>query len=181
MTYLILHGIMGHAGDHWEKWLNSELTKRGNVVLMPQLPDPDHPDRKTWLAKVKEILSGVDLDKLVIVGHSLGVVTALDFIEQANQKVNGLVSVSGFYRDYRLELNSFFMTERKLDMKKVKANLKKAVAFYSDNDPYVPQTELKSLADELDAKPVIIPNGGHLNAETGYTTFPKLLEIALKF
>jgi predicted alpha/beta hydrolase family esterase len=26
----------------------------------------------------------------------------------------------------------------------------------------------------------LIPNGGHLNAETGYTSFPKILEIINK-
>jgi uncharacterized protein len=180
MTYLILHGVQGTAGDHWENWLNDELTKAGHTVLMPQLPDSDHPDRKIWLKTVKEILAKVDVNQLVIVGHSLGVVTALDFIEQSQQKVRGLVSVSGFYRDYGAELNSYFLAEKTVDIKKVRKNLGKAVTFYGDNDPYVPQFELKLLAEGLGVKPIAVAKGGHLNTDAGFTSFPQLLQEVKK-
>jgi len=175
MTILILHGIGGRAGIHWEGWLASKLKKIEHHVIMPTLPNAERPDRKVWLGLVRELLKGVDTSDLVIVGHSLGVVNALDFIEQA--PVRTLVSVSGFVADYGAEMNGYFLKEKPIDFDKVNKNLGKAFVIYGDNDPYVPQAALKALADGLKVKPEIIANGGHLNTNAGYTVFPRLLEV----
>lgn len=91
---IILHGITGRAGNHWQSWLHDELIKRGWKVKMPQMPLADHPDRASWLGVLKDLTEKVDPTNLVIIGHSLGVVAALDYIEQLDEKkVLGLVSV----------------------------------------------------------------------------------------
>jgi len=175
MTILILHGIDGHAGIHWQQWLYDNLIKEGYRVIMPNLPNADHPDRKTWLNAVKEIIKGIDNTNLVIVAHSLGVTTSLDLIEEVH--VKSLISVSGFAFDYGSELNSYFLSEKNIDLEKVNENLEQAFVIYGDDDPYVPQEALKSLADNLKVKPEVLSGGGHLNTDTGYVTFPRLLEI----
>ena len=173
MTFLILHGIGGYAGIHWEGWLSRKLASSGHTVLMPNLPNPSHPDREAWLEAAKHSLSEVDHDKLVIIAHSLGVTTALDYIEQ--NPVLGLVSVSGFANDYNAELNSYFLREKTIDFALVRPNIKTAIVFYGDNDPYVPQDSLAELAAGLGAHPHVVHSGGHLNSDAGYSEFPELL------
>lgn len=175
MTILILHGIGGYAGIHWQKWLYDNLVKDGYGVIMPNMPEPDRPDRKTWLKTVQEITRSVDSSDLVIFAHSLGVTTALDLIEQS--PIKALISVSGFASDYGADLNSYFLREKTVNFGKVKKNLGQAFVIYGDNDPYVPQEVLRFLADNLMIKPEIIHNGGHLNTDSGHKTFPRLLEI----
>lgn len=177
MTVLIIHGIGGYAGIHWQQWLYDELIKKGHEVLMPEMPAPDHPNRKEWLEIVKKLVSKIDLSKLIIIGHSLGVVSALDFIEQSEKPIKALVSVSGFSEDSGSELNSYFLGEKEIDFEKVNKNLGKSFVLYGDNDPYVPQKELKLLADNLNVGPIIFIGGGHLNTDSGFTKFPELLEI----
>jgi predicted alpha/beta hydrolase family esterase len=177
---LILHGIQGYAGIHWQKWLNDQLLERGYKVYMPSLPNPDHPDRKEWLKVVKETLKEANLSELVIVGHSLGVVTALDFIKDSRKQILALISVSGFGKDYKSELNSYFITEKEIDLKKIKKLVKKSFVIYSNDDPYVPQETLKDLATKLEVKPIIIKKGGNLNTSSGYTKFPLLLDLLEK-
>lgn len=179
-TILILHGIGGYAGIHWQKWLHDRLQKDGYQVLMPELPDAAHPDRKNWLKTVQATLVGINLSQLIIVGHSLGVTTALDFVEQGNVPVGGLIAVAGFASDYGADLNSYFLSEKTIDFKKVRKNLDWSIVIYGDDDPYVPQAALRYVADSLDARPIVITSGGHLNAEAGYTEFPKLLTILKK-
>lgn len=176
-TVLIIHGIGGHAGIHWQQWLHDELVAKDCEVLMPDLPGAGHPDRKTWLAEIVKILQNVDLKNLSIVGHSLGVATALDFLEQVDGQVNELISVSGFAKEYGAKLNEYFLLEKPIDFTKVKIHLNKAVVIYSDNDPYVTQDALRYVADSLSTEPIVIPKGGHLNTETGFTEFPRLLEL----
>ncbi len=176
MTFLILHGIGGHAGIHWQQWLHDELVKDGHTVVMPDLPDSGHPDRQTWLKTVKNIADSINPGELIIVSHSLGVPTALDYIEQADALLHGLASVSGFAVVLNSDLNDYFMKEKTIDFEKVRPNIRRSVVFYGDNDPYVPQTALKSLADELKAEPIVISKGGHLNSDAGFTKFPQLLD-----
>lgn len=173
-TALIIHGIGGHAGIHWQQWLHDELQRQGYTVLMPDLPEPDHPDRQAWLKAITRVLQGVNLNDLTIVGHSLGVTTALDFLEQADSRVGELVSVSGFAENYGAELNEYFLAEKSIDFEKVKAHVNKTVVVYGDDDPYVTQDALRHVADSLGVEPVIIRKGGHLNTEAGFTEFPEL-------
>lgn len=177
MTILILHGITGHAGTHWQGWLHNELIKKGHAVIMPTLPHPNHPDRYECLATIKELAKNSNLNNLILVGHSLGVVSALDFIEQAAIAVKALVSVGGFAHDYGSKLNSYFMIEKQIDFTKVNKNVKNKSVIYGNDDPHVPQWALSELAKKLHVEPTVIPKGGHLNTESGYTTFPLLRTI----
>ena len=174
---LILHGIQGHAGIHWQQWLHDELIKRGYKVFMPDLSNSDRPDRDEWLKSTSNSVNEVDFSNLVVIGHSLGVVTALDLIESENKKIKSLISVSGFGKDYGAELNSYFLKEKEIDFNKVRDLVGKSVVIYGDNDPYVPQKTLKDLADNLGVKPTVIKKGGHLNTDSGYTKFPMILEL----
>ena len=177
MTILILHGIAGYAGIHWEEWLYDQLQVKGHTVMMPSLPNPDHPDRTEWLAFVQKLLTDVPLQELTIICHSLGVATALDFLETILTPINILISVSGFAEDYGAGLNSYFMKEKTIDFEKVKLHVNKSYVVYGDDDPYVPQATLRKLADNLEVIPNIIHKGGHLNMEAGFTTFPFLVKL----
>lgn len=179
MNVVILHGIGGYAGIHWEQWLHDELKKKSYKIIMPDLPRAEQPSRKEWLKEVKRITENIDSTELVIVAHSLGVTTALDFIEQSSTPLRGLVSVAGFATDYGVELNSYFLKEKSIDLAKVRANLTSAVVFYGDNDPYVSHDALKHLAEELGVDPYVVNSGGHLNTEAGYTEFPAVLEAVV--
>jgi predicted alpha/beta hydrolase family esterase len=176
MNILQLHGIYSHAGAHWQQRLHDQLVQQGHTVLMPNLSNPEHPDRMAWLEEVRNLVGNIDPNQLVIVGHSLGVPTALDYIEALTTPLRSLISVSGFAVDYGSELNSYFMQARTIDFKSVNAHLGHAQVFFGDDDPYVTQSALQSLADNLHVKPHIINKGGHLNSESGFMQFPVLLK-----
>ncbi len=180
MKVVIFHAIGSHAGDHWQQWLHDQLKAKDFEVVMPQLSNADHPDRAQWLQEAKQAIGDSNPEELILVGHSLGVTTALDYLEQTDKEVNALVSVAGFYADYGSELNSYFLRAKAVDVEKVRHNLTNGYVIFSDNDPYVDQKALQELADALLVDPIIIPGGGHFNTEAGYTEFPKLLELILE-
>lgn len=180
MKYLIIHGIQGQAGIHWQGWLSDNLSKNGHEVIMKSYPDADCPVREKWLETTKNFLSNILLQNLIIVTHSLGAVTAMDFIEGLNGPIRGLVTIAGFYRDYGAELNSYFLRSKDIDINRVRGNIKKSVVIFGDDDPYVPQEELKALAEGLQTESVIIHKGGHLNTDSGYKEFPLVLQKCLE-
>jgi len=171
---IILHGIEGHAGMHWEKWLHDKFTALGHKVYMPDLPDAGHPDRTVWHRTVEKILEAET--EITMVGHSLGVLTALDVVSASPRRVKAFVSVSGFCSDYGVPFNSYFIRERTIDFSKVLPKILNSRVFYGDNDPYVPQEKLMELAYKLGVAPFIVHQGGHLNTDAGFTEFPLLFE-----
>jgi len=89
--------------------------------------------------------------------------------------------VSGF-TDYVDELEPYHTVhprffDKDFDWEKLKKNCSKIICFVGDNDPYLPQDVLKRFSELCLAKKfILISKGGHLNSESGYTTFPLLLE-----
>lgn len=181
MTILILHGIYGSPGENWSKWLKEQLEKQAHEVLMPQLPSADNPNRQEWLAKIIKVLEEVDHSRLIIIAHSLGVASAFDYIESQNQKIFGLVSVSGFLKAYGFEPNQEFMKAKEIDHQSVRSKIKNLAIVYSDNDPYVAPEALSALADKTDTHVYVVESGGHLNSEAGFEEFPLLLDIIDEF
>ena len=167
MHYIIIHGIQGHAGKHWQGWLSDQLKENGHNIVMETFPNSDKPDRKIWVNFLKSLTEDIPINQQILIGHSLGVVTAMDYIEQLRKPCRGLISVSGFARDYHHPLNSYFLAEKDIDIQMIRKNTREIEIFYGDDDPYVP--------------PVVIKNGGHLNTDTGYTEFPQLLKKCLEF
>lgn len=74
-----------------------------------------------------------------------------------------------------IALNSTFI-EAPFNWDKIRSNTGKALCLSGDNDPYVPVEQGRLLAERLGVPNRVILGGGHLNAESGYLTFPELLE-----
>ena len=60
------------------------------------------------------------------------------------------------------------------NLKDVKEYCNDIVCFYSDNDPYVKFETEKSFAGAISNE---LNNGGHINAESGYTKFEEKLRV----
>lgn len=177
---IIIHGWEGSPQGDWFPWLRGQLEQFGYEVIVPAMPNPNFPVMQKWLAKLGTIVGDPD-ENVYLVGHSLGVIAILRYLESLNQseKIGGAVLVAGFPEPigYK-ELNSFF--QKPLDYEKIKKTAKKFVAVHSDNDPYVPMRNGELLRDKLGAELLIIKEGGHLNAENGYTELPIVLDILKK-
>ena len=63
------------------------------------------------------------------------------------------------------------------NLEKIKNLCNDIVCFYSDNDPYVSFEEEDNFAKLVANRKIIVENGGHLNAESGFDKFPELLKF----
>lgn len=85
--------------------------------------------------------------------------------------VCGFNNYLGIDEEYDSVNRSMFME----NLAKAKSCADKIVCFYSDNDPYVKYEVEKAFADAVATEQIVIPGGGHLNAESGYCEFSELL------
>lgn len=176
----IIHGWEGSPSSNWFPWMKQELENRRFEAIIPEMPNTNHPVFSEWLAHLKKIVGKADLDTY-LVGHSLGVIAILKYLESfpPKQKIGGAVLVAGFPESigYK-ELETFFANP--LYYEKVKNSAKKFIAINSDDDPYVPLNNGEILKDKLGAELIIYPKGNHLNQAAGFTKLPVALESLLK-
>ncbi len=179
MQVLILHGWGNNSKSNWFPWLKQQLEARGAEVHCPDLPDSAFPNLDSWLGKIKEAV--LLENDFVIIGHSLGAVTALRLLEtfDSGKKALLVVLVSGFAKSYGVNaLSSFFKSE--FNWKKIKSCSKRFIVIHSDNDPQLPLAEGRELASMLGAEFIIEKNAGHINSKSGFTEYGRVLGFALE-
>ena len=179
----LIHGWGGSPEEGWRPWLKEKLEKKGFEVYIPSMPDTNHPKMDAWLKRLSDTVGIPDRD-CYFVGHSLGCITILRYLERLkeNQKIKGVVLVAGF-SDIKItvgkdettdEISTFFKT--KLDFEKIKKHCDRFIAIHSDNDPYVPIKYATIFKEKLNAEIVINKNMKHFSGDEGVKELPAILE-----
>lgn len=166
-AYLI-HGT-STRDDDWFPWLEQTLKPAVELDRI-FLPDPFNPQQTAWDGAVDDQLphSG----QVTVVAHSLGCVTALRYAaRQPLERVN-LVLVSAFAQPLPTypQLDQFMAA--KVDYYAIKNKLGKATVITAQNDPIAPYQYAVAVANQLGAKLIVRPDGGHFLSADGYTQFP---------
>lgn len=177
---ILVHGWNGSPEEGWKPWLKNELEKQGFDVIVPAMPNPQHPNRELWLSKLEEVI-GVPDDNLYFVGHSLGCIAVMRYLESLgiNQKVAGVILVAGFTSNNGFpDFDSFFQS--KIDWNLIKSNAKKFVAIHSTNDPYVSMHYSNFFKENLGAEIIVEQNKGHFFGDDGVLELPSVLESLIK-
>lgn len=176
----LVHRWEGSPERDWIPWLKKELEKRDFTVIVPAMPDTDHPKMNEWLGFLIKTVGEADKD-CYFVGHSLGCITILRYLEtlKEGQEIGGAVLVAGFSDNLGYdEVNSFF--EEPIDWEKINSHCKRFIAIHSDNDPYVSLKHGDIFKGKLKADVLIEHNMKHFSGDDGINELPVALESILK-
>lgn len=175
---VIIHGTQGSPDGNWFPWLSAELGQRGVQCYVPQFPTPEGQSLENWLKVFAAQAGPLDKESLLI-GHSVGAVFALRLLERLEHAIGAAVLVAGFTGKLNLPeydaLNSSFV-ESRFDWSRIRQRARKFICLSGENDPYVPAEQGREIANNLMVRHVLIAGGGHLNAESGFIAFPRLIE-----
>lgn len=174
--FVIVHGYTASPEKNWFPWLKSELEALGAFVCVPTMPDPLSPNPVKWQQKLQSLPFDID-ENTIFIGHSLGCVTALQFISSQKQSVAGYILVSGFDTEQQTipELRSH--TANPLNYGSLIDIADKRISVISTNDEIVSPQSSKALAEALKTQIIVEENAGHFLDREGYTTFPTLLGV----
>ena len=179
INILIVHGTLGHPSSNWFPWLKDELVKDGHIVEIPLFPSPDNQCFTAWREIALNTLQDWDKSRTLLIGHRLGASFIFRLAEEAKTPFKGVFSICPFVRDVGLdpydELNRTFI-HHPFDWPLINRNTGRAVCIAGGDDPYVPLSYSKEVADSARAEWIVVEKGGHLNAEFGYLKFPLLLD-----
>jgi predicted alpha/beta hydrolase family esterase len=179
----IIHGWGGNPEEGWFPWLKRELEARGYEVKVPTMPDTEEPKIKRWVNHLEKTV-GLPDENTFFIGHSIGCQTILRYLNKlpADTKIGGAVFVAGWFSLRNLETDEEWKIaepwiETPINLEKIKSQLNKRTAIFSDNDPFVPLEENRKIfAEKLGAKVIIEHNKGHFSGEDGIKELPIILE-----
>lgn len=177
---LILHGTDGTPESNWFMWLKGILVGQGHKVWLPQLPNADKPNAKTY---TDFLLANKDFaydGNTILIGHSSGAVEILNLLQHLPVaiKIKASILVSAFKDDLDWdELTGLFAEPFDFDV--IKAHCGSFTFIHSDNDPYCPIEHAEYLALKTGGQLLMAEGQGHFNTELGpqYKRFPELIEV----
>ena len=176
-NFFVIHGSFVDSNTDWYPWIRDELIKLNQNVIAPNFPvGLDIQNYEAWKKELDKYKDYINEDTIFI-AHSIGPIFVIKYILENNIKIDSLYSVSGFnglinIKDFDKVNSTFFMN----DYSNFINYCNNRICYYSNNDPFVPINLLEDFSKKIDAKTVIIENGGHFIEDDGYLTFPKLLE-----
>jgi leucyl-tRNA synthetase/predicted esterase YcpF (UPF0227 family) len=150
--FVFLHGWKSTGEGPRYKWMIEELEKLGHTVLIPKLPNTEHPKE---IEQVEAALNATEYDEnTILVGHSLGGLVALKVAERLKKPIARLIVVSAAmnpsYPGY--EERPFKKDfSWKIDAEKIKEIAPVRVVL-SDLQEVNRVQYLKDLAQEIDAR-----------------------------
>lgn len=175
-NYIILHGSFGSSDGNWFPWLKKELENKNYKVDVPQMPvGVGNQNFDNWSKGLDQLLVN---ENTTIIAHSIAPVFVCKYLINRKIKVKKLIFVCGFNNYLGIDKEYDAVNEPMFldNLGDIKNYCDDITCFYSDNDPYVKFEVEKEFADTITDKQHIIPNGGHINAETGYTKFEEILK-----
>ena len=174
----IIHGFDANPSKHWFGWLKSELESKGVSVSVLDLPNSSDPKLEQWLGTIKNAVGKVD-ENTYFIGHSLGCITTLRFIEGLDEsaRVGGVLLVSGFYEPLAIlpQLDPFVAAPLKAS--KLEKIIAQRIVLSAKDDSIVPTSLSENLAKKINARFVQSPKGGHFMQDDGFKSLPIALKL----
>lgn len=177
-TVFIIHGTWGSPEGNWFPWMKQKLEDLWCQIFIPEFPTPDNQSLESWLEVFEGYKKHIN-EETIFVAHSSWPAFVLSVLESIDTSVQACYFASGFLGLINIEsfdvLNKT-ITHREFDWKKIQKNCNNFYMCHGLDDPYVPLHNAQLMADNLWVEIDIIKWGGHLNEESGYTSFEYLLE-----
>ena len=119
---IILHGFFGSA-DNWQT-IGKELSKDFKVYLVDQRnhglsPHDDAFDYDVMTSDLLELFDDENIDQAIMMGHSMGGKTAMNFATENPKKVKKLIIVDIGPKQYPPHHENIFNAFRSVDLTKV--------------------------------------------------------------
>jgi methionine--tRNA ligase beta chain len=184
---ILVHSWDNKPTDGWFPWLKAELEKRGYLVVAPQLPHAEKPTMEEWIPALALAVGKPDANTY-FVGHSMGVIAILKYLETLPEsvRVGGVLSVAGFLEkpihnspEDDLIAAPWFAAPLASKVQKIAEQVH---AIFSPTDKWVRIENKKLFESQLKAE-TYIEDGkgerGHFSGHDGVVELPKALELIL--
>ncbi|REH54718.1 hypothetical protein C7448_102242 [Tenacibaculum gallaicum] len=171
----VIHGYTASPYSNWFQDFKKNLKNDSIEVSILKMPNSQNPKLSEWVEFLENHVKEIN-EKTIFVGHSLGCVTILNFLNKLNiTKIKGLFLISGFVESTPIpELIEF--VKPKLNYSYLKEITKIRIAISATDDDIIPFEYSKTMAEKLEAKFTLLKEGKHFIDRDGVTEFPFLIK-----
>ncbi|GAA1155671.1 hypothetical protein F4556_004853 [Kitasatospora gansuensis] len=185
---VVSHGYGASDDSVWFPYLTTELAKSGHQVTVPRLPGTAAPQLEPWRKTYGEaaLAAGPAADT-VLVGHSIGGVNLLRFLERHDPAVDGvfagvlLVAASAHEVGYDA-LAEFF--EEPFDWARIRRAARGFRVLQAIDDPVNapdPAAHVSAFVTGLGATALLTPTGAHFGATPDdHVEVPEAVRLVLE-
>jgi uncharacterized protein len=180
--FLILHGVENRRPvEHWQHWLAEQLRQRHEVVLYPQLPEPEHPRLEAWIELIRAELAQLGDGERTVLCHSLAVLAWFHLASQLSEseRVQRVLLVSPPSADILWPEIAHFAPSGDLSPEVIRAAADETRIVHRDDDPFCPSGADRLYADPLGIPAYRVAGRGHLTIDDGYGPWPRVLAWCL--
>jgi len=158
---LIIHGWESNSREHWFLAEKERLGKLDYEVVVPDMPNTLHPKKEEWV----EVIEDFNPDEnSILIGHSLGGVAILRYLEVAGKKVGKCIFIATPIRKLGVGYEGIEnFLEGDFNWNKIKENAEKLIVFNQTEDPAVPLEHGKDLTSNLNGELVVVERNDHFD------------------
>ncbi|PTI56087.1 esterase [Staphylococcus xylosus] len=168
----IIHGYQATTKSHWFEWLAAEMKQFGYSTEIVYLPNTYQHNLDEWITAIQNSLKNKLNAETIIVAHSLGVITILDYLSKLKHapSIKGLFLVSGFNEQLtNLPELDHYILQTQIDFRMI--NAQHIVTIAGSHDPIVNIDATDRLSHELKTETLHVSHEGHFLDSDGYRTF----------
>ncbi len=167
--YFIIPGYGGSGPDHWQTYF--EETQE-NFQRVDQ-KDWNNPDIAEWAENIDKAIAGYDPDSVVLVAHSLGCLTVVEWARHFNRKIKAALLVAPPDTE---------VLHQKVEKTLFEESPRDKILFpttlvASTNDPWATIERAQFYAEKWGSDFINIGEAGHINNLSGYGIWDEGLEI----
>lgn len=173
---LLIHGFNGIPKIF--EYFKENLQKLDYNVIMPNFPVRENITVERYFEIFEKYREYFNED-CIVVAHSIGNPMFIKYISKYGLQVGKYISLAGFSKDYYNEGKDVLNEKVKLTIlsEKEKQDTKQLVidrySIYSNDDHIVPFELLKDFCRDIDSKPILIENIGHMGKKSGLEELPR--------
>ena len=171
---ILVHGWGGSPdGESWFEPLKKECEVNGIEFVSPAMPNTNNPKMGEWVSKLREVVGDLN-GNTCFVGHSMGCQTIIRYLAgvEGSVKIGRVVFVAPWTKldkksieeegEESVEIVKSWI-DVPINFEKARNHMTKILAIFSDDDPYVPLSEVEIFKEKLGAEIVVKKGQGHFN------------------
>ena len=156
--YFNIPGLRNSGADHWQTIWEKKYPQK---FIRINQDNWEEPDCTTWIQRIEDTLSHHHLEEVILIGHSVGCATIVNWFGKFQHKIKGaiLVAPSDVERgDYPIYITGFIP----LYLKPLPF---KTIVIASTDDHVVDFERAEYFANIWGSEFITIENGGHLEKD----------------
>lgn len=163
-------GLHNSGEDHWQSHFENDKPSEFKRIIQENWSQPDC---HTWIEKMEKDLKNENYSELILIGHSIGCMAIVNWIEKYHHVIKGALLVAPsdadkpVYPDYITGFSPVPM-----------ARLPFPSILVASSDDHVTDIERsKEFADHWGSELIILENAGHIEPSSGFGKWEQGMEL----